>query len=171
MTGQDVLLASDRQFSDRAAGRSLIYIAKDRDADTGGDVDVDPAAAHKTLRRLWGEMKVTPSPPDGLLTTRWHTTIEIEPAQHKVKEAKERKVDVAERLVIAYLNKAKDQQARQADMTEDIADENEGVIERTLRRAIRSMLTDGLVHEVGGGSTSPIIKLGPAPEGDDADNS
>jgi hypothetical protein len=167
LTGQDVLLQEKRPFDAKTAGHSLIYIAKDRGSDAGGDSDINERALTKVQRRLWGAMVVTPHPPE-LEHDHWYTTIEIEPATHAEQEPpKERKIDQAERMVIAYLNGCKDHSAVQAEMTDDLADEHD-MNERTLRRAVRKLDRDGMVHEAGesikGGRPSPIIKLGPAPE-------
>lgn len=169
LTGQDVLLANDSPFSNRAAGRSSIFIAKDRTSAAGGDTDVNARAVHKTLKRLWGAMVVTPTPPDELLgTTTWHTTIEIEPALHTVAAVKPKKIELAELAVIAYLGERPSESARTADLIDDIADENPDLGDRTVRRAIRQLAEDGMVHESDATSTtgrpSPIIKLGPRPE-------
>jgi hypothetical protein len=169
LTGQDVLLLERRPFDARTAGHSLIYIAKDRGSHAGGDTDIDERAANKVQRRLWGMMTVTPTPPDGLEHAGWYTTIEIEPARHAdLEPPKEREIDRCERLVIAYLRERPEQSARQIDMTDDIADEHDAS-ERTLRRAIRRLIEDGMAHEIAQhtsstGRPSPVIKLGPAPE-------
>ena len=123
------------------------------------------------MKRLWGEMVVTPTPPDevtGIAT--WHTVIEVHPATHVPDETKVKKIDQAELAIIAYLNEQTDNKARVSDMNDDVSDENPELIERTLRRAVRRMVDDGLVHVIGesssasGGKPSPIIKLGPAPK-------
>ena len=94
LTGQDVLLHIDKSFDRKKAGRSLIYIAKDRGGDSSADTDTDDKALNKVQRRLWEAMVVTPHPPDELLgTTTWTTAIEIEPAKHTETEAKERAID------------------------------------------------------------------------------
>jgi Bifunctional DNA primase/polymerase, N-terminal/AAA domain len=168
MTGQDILLHNQVPFSNRSAGNSMIYVTKDRTSAAGGDVDVAPRMANKAQRRLWGEMRVSPTPPDTLLSTGWHTTIDIEPASHAVEPPKERKIDMAERALIAYLLEH-GETARVADMTDDLIDDNDGMAERTIRRAVRQMLEDGLVHVIdetsspSGSKPSPVIKLGPAP--------
>jgi len=170
LTGQDVLLTNEHPFSNRVAGRSLIYIAKDRQSATGGDTDLNPRAVHKSLKRLWGAMVVTPTPPDELAgITTWHTRIEIEPATHVKDEAKPKKIELAELAVIAYLNKRPNESSRVADMIADVVDEEE-LAERTVERAVRKLVEDGLLHVTGesapplGGKPSPIVQLGPAPE-------
>jgi hypothetical protein len=108
LTGQAVLLHEKRPFDAKTAGYSLIYIAKDRGSFAGGDSDINERAVNKVQRRLWGAMVVTPHPPE-LEHDNWYTTIEIEPATHAEQEPpKERKIDQAEILVIAYLNKRED---------------------------------------------------------------
>jgi hypothetical protein len=169
LTGQDVLLHIDKTFNRKKAGRSLIYIAKDRGGEASGDTDTNDSALNKVQRQLWGAMVVAPNPPDALLgTTQWTTTIDIEPAKHAESEEKEKAIDRAERLVIAYLLGRPNESAKQSDMADDLVDDNDGVADRTVRRAVRKMIEDGLAHEAGqettalGGKPSPIIKLGPA---------
>lgn len=170
LTGQDVLLLERKPFDARTAGHSLIYIAKDRGSHAGGDSDINDRAANKVQRRLWGMMTVTPTPPDELLgRPRWYTTIEVEPTKHAdIDPPKEREIDRAERLVIAYLRDRKDESAEQVNLTDDLADEH-SLNERTIRRAVRRLVEDGMAHEIAqhtstGGRPSPVIKLGPAPK-------
>jgi hypothetical protein len=168
LTGQDVLLHIDVSFDKKKAGRSLIYIAKDRGGDVAGDTDTDDRQPNKVQRRLWGAMVVSPTPIDD--GARWVTSIEFEPAHHAEQEPGEKAIDWAERLIIAFLLDRADETATQMDMVDDLVDENKGLVDRTVRRAVRRLLNVGMAHVVGheasdtGGRPSPIIKLGPKPE-------
>ena len=167
LTGQDVLLVNERHFSTREAGRSRIYIAKDRTAAAGGDSDVSMHGP-MAMRRLWGEMFVTPAPPDELTGVGWHSVIEIHPATHVTDEDQPKKIDLAEKAVIAYLLDQEGETGRVADMADELTDEETRFSEKTVRRAVVNLIKARMVHVLEetstGGRPSRVIKLGPAPE-------
>jgi Bifunctional DNA primase/polymerase, N-terminal/AAA domain len=176
VTGQEVLMLNSQPLVRGRDGSSLLYVTKDRQGATADDVDVTAAGA-RAHKRLWGEMLVGQA---DVLTADGHpdgkkAAVIVRAATHdpKIARTRAKAKDVAEQEIIKHLNALTDKGQEGASVNRIVQQlvDVEGLKERTVRRAIDSLVEEGMLHVDGetpagptGGRPSPIIKLGPTPE-------